>query len=80
MAEAALWGQVKSLVDNAEARLDIASDSAYEMPLDSGVAKPRGFGKLSMPADKEPYMVWLIVVGSMVGLLLLSKAFKTAKA
>jgi len=79
MADAANWGNVIGLTDNAHERMDPSEGSAYEQPLDAGVSLPRGF-RLKMPANQEPVMVWGMVVGSIVLLFLLSRAFKTAKA
>jgi len=79
MAEAANWGNVTGLIDDAHERISPSDDSAYIQPLDEGVAKPRGF-RMKMPENQEPVMVWGMVVGSIVLLFLISKAFKTAKA
>lgn len=79
MADAANWGQVLSLIDNSEPRKDPEEGSAYVAPLGSGLALPRGF-KMRMPEDTEPYVVWLMVVGSIAGLFIISRLFKTAKA
>ena len=82
--EAANWGSPFGALardDNAEARQEPASGSAYEQgPPEPGVvAKPRGF-KVGLPEDKEPLVVWFLVVGSIAGLLMLGKWFNSAKA
>jgi len=79
MAEAANWGKTLTLIDNAAARREPSEDSAYVQPIGEGLAMPRGF-RLKMPENQEPVMVWGMVVGSIVLLFLISKAFKTAKA
>ena len=79
MAEVANWGTVVGLMDNAHERTDPSEDSAYVQPLGEGLAAPRGF-RLKMPDNQEPVIVWAMVVGSIVLLFMLGKAFKTARA
>ena len=80
MPESALWGQVRTLIDNAEPRTEPTEESAYVQPLGEGLAKPRGFGRFAMSNDKEPYAVWILVVGAIALLFLMQRGFRTVKA
>jgi hypothetical protein len=79
MAEAANWGNVPGLTDSASERSEPESGSAYVMPMGEGLSKPRGF-RAAFPEDKEPLGVWVMVVGSIFGLVLIAKGFRTVKA
>lgn len=78
---AANWGNVVSMKGNEDARTEPADDSAYAQTDSPGVvAKGRGFGIPAMSDGMEPHAVWLLVVGSIGSLWLLSRMFKSAKA
>lgn len=77
--EAVNWGQqLVTRGDNSEARAEPDNDSAYVQVDTPGVSgAPRRF---KMPDEREPVLVWVIVVGSIAALFLFAKAFKSATA
>jgi len=79
---AANWGGLTSVKDNASARTNPETGSAYTHADDEAgtVAAPRGFGLPKSLDGMEPHAVWLLVVGSIGALWLLNRSFKTAKA
>ncbi len=85
MADAAMWGDAYTVVDNSEAREDEASGGvAYEQVPEAGkvagTARGHLWAKKAGAVDAEPRAVWLIVVGSIAALFLLGKTFKSARA
>jgi len=85
MADAAMWGDVYTVTDNAAAREDEASGGvAYEQVQVpgkvAGTARGHMWAKKAGTIDSEPRMVWLIVVGSIAALFLVGKTFKSARA
>lgn len=85
MADAAMWGDVYTVVDNSDAREDDASGGvAYEQVSEPGKVAGTARGHMRLPkagsVDAEPRAVWLIVVGSIAALFLLGKTFKSARA
>jgi len=75
------WGTVISMKGNEAARTDPETGSAYAQTDEPGtVAKPRGYGIPAMSDGMEPHAVWLLVVGSIGSLWLLSRLFRSAKA
>jgi hypothetical protein len=81
MTEAASWAIASPTLseDNAYARETPGSETEnYVQPIGTGLATVRG--NLANLPGKEPIAVWVLVVGGIVALILISKAFKTASA
>jgi hypothetical protein len=81
--DAASWGSFVTYKGNEGEHERVPDDSAYEraaVPAGT-VAAPRGGFRVPKKAEGlEPHVVWILVVGSIVGLVLLSKTFRTASA
>jgi hypothetical protein len=85
MADAAMWGDVYTVTDNAAARVDDASGGvAYVQDVEpgrvAGIARGHMWAKKAGAIDPEPRIVWVIVVGSIVALFLFGNTFKSARA
>jgi len=75
------WGTVISMKGNEDARTEPVEGSAYTQTDTPGtVAQGRGFGLPAMSDGMEPHAVWIMVVGSIGSLWLLSRLFRSAKA
>ena len=77
---AANWGNVISMKGNEDARTDPETGSAYEVIDEPGTVAKGRLGVPAMSDGMEPHAVWLLVVGSIGSLWLLSRLFRSAKA
>lgn len=74
------WGNVISMKGNEGVRDDPAEGSAYEQIDEPGTVAKGRLGIPAMSDGMEPHAVWLMVVGSIGALWLLSRMFRSAKA
>ena len=62
-------------------REDPSEDTAsYVTPFENGLATVRGLASGTNLPGKEPLAVWVIAVGAIAFLVVVARAFKTAKA
>jgi hypothetical protein len=83
MTENAMWGDAYTVTDNEAARNDDTSSEAYMNVSEPGVVAGVASGHLGRIASglaPEHKATWLLVVGSIAGLFVFAKLFKSVRA